>query len=33
MGASPAPAPTTGSSMAARCLILKRDESVPLPIR
>ena len=29
--ASPAPALTTGSSMADRCLILRRDESVPLP--
>jgi len=29
--ASPAPPPTTGSSMADRCLILRRDESVPLP--
>jgi len=29
--ASPAPAPTTGSTMADRRLILRRDESVPLP--
>jgi hypothetical protein len=29
--ASPAPAPTTGSSMADRHLILRRDDSVPLP--
>jgi len=29
--ASPGPAPTTGSSMADRRLILRRDETVPLP--
>ena len=29
--ASPAPAPTTGSSLADRGLILMRDDSVPLP--
>jgi hypothetical protein len=29
--ASPGPAPTTGSSMAERHLILRRDESVPPP--
>ena len=29
--ASPAPAPTTGSSMVDRRLILRRDKSVPLP--
>ena len=29
--ADPGPAPTTGSSMADRRLILRRDESVPLP--
>jgi len=29
-GPSPGPAPTAGSSMAERCLILRRDESVPL---
>jgi hypothetical protein len=27
----PGPAPTAGSSMAERCMILKRDECVPLP--
>jgi outer membrane biosynthesis protein TonB len=29
--ASPAPVPTTGSSLADRCIILRRDEKVPLP--
>ena len=31
--AIPAPSPTTASSMADRCLILRIDESVPLPKR
>jgi len=29
--ASPAPAPTTGSSLADRLLVLRRDDNVPLP--